>query len=59
MVNKADIVRTRMVNWCFRQKLLCLTTGLVFILTTVKCIELATETASGSGFFKSFTGSAM
>lgn len=50
IVNKMDIVTTSIVNWCFLQKLLGLTGGLAFTFTTVKCIELAIDTLSGSIF---------
>ncbi|KAJ8975915.1 hypothetical protein NQ317_007758 [Molorchus minor] len=50
-VNMADIERTKMVNWCFLQKLLSGGFCLVFMLTTVKCMELAIDMLSGSGFF--------
>lgn len=60
MVNKADILSTKIVSWCFLQKLrLGTLDGLEFILTTVKCIELAIDTLSGSGCLHVFGSAAM
>lgn len=52
MVKSTDMVTTSTVSWCFWQKLRRFTGGRAFMLTTVKCIELATETASASGSFR-------
>lgn len=51
IVNRTDIVTTSIVSWCFLQKLLGFTGGRAFTFTTVKCIELAIDTLSGSTIF--------
>lgn len=51
IVNNTDMVSTRIVSWCFLQKLLWGGFLLVLTFTTVKCILLAIETLSCSTDF--------